>query len=209
MYLGFRLDELARVGAAAKRVINCATHLLTIDDHGEIGERQIHGDVPGPVRGVARYLRAVIDGRPPAAKAVVATNKFAEWQRVFRLVACAALDRWAAVQPHFRRPLTGTWETVLTIRIVLAALTGMAASTALSAQQPSAYLCEAFAVPGSERSAPMVTAPDGGVWYTANNTNRLIRVDANRSNTALVPVDGATGQLNALTLRTDGRVWFS
>jgi virginiamycin B lyase len=77
-----------------------------------------------------------------------------------------------------------------------------------SAQQP-AYQCEGFAAPAAGSPAPMITTKDGLVWYAATSANRLMRVEKDRSTTAVVPVDGATSRLSGVAAGADGSVWYS
>lgn len=78
-----------------------------------------------------------------------------------------------------------------------------------SAQESFSYVCESFPVPEPGPPSKLVAAPPNTVWYYATNSNRLIRVNADRSVTQVVPVDGATGQLTGLGLAQDGTLWFS
>ena len=88
-------------------------------------------------------------------------------------------------------------------------LFGSIATRPASAQTQSDYVCRGFAVPTDGSGMPMVTTKAGVVWYVAKNSNRLIRVEKDHSYTAVVPVDGGTGQLTGLTLAADGSVWYS
>jgi virginiamycin B lyase len=79
----------------------------------------------------------------------------------------------------------------------------------VEAQAQSDYVCRGFAVPTDVSGMPMATTNDGVVWYVAKNSNRLIRVEKDHSFSAVVPVDGSTGQVTGMTLAPDGAIWYS
>ena len=89
-----------------------------------------------------------------------------------------------------------------------AAVPFVATGDPVRAQAQSAYVCDAFAVPGGSRSSSMVTAKDGNVWYADIEGNRLVRVDAEHKATPIVPVESTTAGLVGVALAADGAIWY-
>jgi virginiamycin B lyase len=53
-----------------------------------------------------------------------------------------------------------------------------------------------------------VLLPDGTAWYTDVAANRLVRINPDKSETAVIPVDSSTTRLSGLALAGD-QLWFS
>jgi virginiamycin B lyase len=80
---------------------------------------------------------------------------------------------------------------------------------AIAESQPN-YVCRGFTGPQADYDGtPMMMAKDGAVWLIRQNENRLIRIDKNHHVTAVIPVDGANGPLEGMTIAADGSIWYS
>jgi virginiamycin B lyase len=55
----------------------------------------------------------------------------------------------------------------------------------------------------------MITAKEGVVWLIKQNANRLIRIDKTHHVRAVIPVDGANGPLEGMTIAPNGAIWYS
>ena len=89
------------------------------------------------------------------------------------------------------------------------------AVTSSSAELPAELVVERFAVPAGARPHDVAPAADGTVWYTAQATGRLGRLDpANGDVTEEVtsyplPASHPSANLNTAVFTGDGTLWFT
>lgn len=92
---------------------------------------------------------------------------------------------------------------------VLAAANVDTARAAAPAPSIATPVCRSFERTGTSGDAALSALPDGSVWYADKTANRLVRIAPDRTRTAIVPADGATGRLSGIALGPDGHVWYT
>lgn len=72
-----------------------------------------------------------------------------------------------------------------------------------------AQVCKAYPRSGGPSDAALVRLADGTAWYTDVAGNRLVRINPDKSETAIVPVDASTVRLSGLAVGPGNQLWYS